>query len=381
RSLKRIVDNLDIIISEGNRLTRLINDVLDVAKMESGKIEWHMVDVNIAEVIRRAVSATAALAAEKDLPVEVILPQELPNVYADQDRLIQVITNLLSNAIKFTEDGEIQVRAFLTQVLPDATIKPYIAGLGRDVVHQLAMGDWLAVSVRDTGIGIPHERLPDVFEKFKRVADHSLLSELPQGTGLGLPICKEIIEQHGGCIGVDSQPGVGSTFSFILPLKSTFEIQKGLPFQSSNQGIATVHNLNSGVQLSPKSLGQKPLILIIEDEENIRNLLRQILTDAGYRVAEVADGTHAVTKARELHPDLVLSDVMIPGISGFDVLRVLKSDPETHHIPVVILSVVAEHQQRELHLEANAYLDKPVDAETLLQTVADLLSGGENESL
>jgi len=218
----RILDNLAIIETQSQHLTQLINDVLDIAKIEAGRVEWLMDDTDLAEVIQSAVIATTALAKEKDLPIRVYLPADgLPPVWGHLDRLVQVMTNLLSNAIKFTEQGQIQISGCRLQVSRDGTIQPETLraepqnkALNLEP-ETLSPGEWVMVSVADTGIGIPAEEIPRIFEKFTQVGD--TLTEKPEGTGLGLSICKEIIEHHRGRIWVESEPGKGSTFSFALP--------------------------------------------------------------------------------------------------------------------------------------------------------------------
>ena len=213
QTLERILQNLNIINSEGERLTSLINDVLDVAKLEAGKIEWELAPVDIAEVIESSVAIVTSLAETKQLPLRINLPSQLPPVYADRDRLVQVVTNLLSNAIKFTDAGQIEVRATVVE-LPAG--EPASAAFLGERCPPLSPGRWLAVSVADTGIGIAEENLTRIFDRFQQVGD--LITGRPRGTGLGLAICQQIIDYHGGRIWAESVPGEGSTFTFVLPL-------------------------------------------------------------------------------------------------------------------------------------------------------------------
>jgi len=196
KDVSRIGENLKIIISEGDRLTLLINDVLDLAKMEAGNIEWRPAALDIGDVIERAAAATASLFENKGLVLSKDMEEKLPPVMGDSDRLIQVVINLISNAVKFTEKGSIIIRG---------RIREQEAG-GRDYVE---------VSVTDTGIGIAQKDLEKVFEKFRQVGD--TFTGKPIGTGLGLSICKHIVEHHGGRIWVESEPGKGSVFLFTLP--------------------------------------------------------------------------------------------------------------------------------------------------------------------
>lgn len=339
RALQRVRDNLDIIVSEGERLTRLINDVLDIAKMEAGRTEWHMAEVAFDEVIETSVNALQGLAKQKELPIAVEAERPLPTVTVDRDRIVQVLTNLLSNALKFTDEGRVTVRA-------------RHADGGTD----LPPGAWLWVSVEDTGVGIPEDRLPDVFEKFKQVSETQ--ANRPKGTGLGLPICREIVEQHAGRIWAESEVGVGSTFNFVLPLA---EAAAPTPLTAQAEAEAPVAVPTSGCR-----------ILVVEDEAHIRDLLRQELTDAGYAVLEAGDGMAALDTARSAAPDLILLDIMIPRITGFDVISVLKGDPETADIPIVILSGV-EDRERGFRLGADGYLTKPIDSALLLSTLSEML--------
>ncbi len=379
----RILDNLTIIDRESRRLTRLINDVLDIAKMEAGRVEWHMAETDLSGVIQSAVAATSALAEEKNLPIQVYLPPEgLPPVWGDRDRLIQVMTNLLSNAIKFTERGQVEVRGWRLTVEgetlrcagpfpipyePASEIQETLTGL------HFSDGEWVVVSVVDTGIGIPDEDLPRVFEKFTQVGD--TLTEKPRGTGLGLSICREIIEHHGGRIWARSRFGLGSTFSFALPLKVAPASGRTRPAAWSPGTVAkpiTAHSISATAPALP-SRGRGHTILVADDEANIRRMLRQELSEAGYRVIEAADGAEALAQARQEQPDLIVLDVMMPGVSGFDVTSALKADERTQKIPIVILSIV-EDRERGLRLGADAYLTKPVDTVRLLKVVETLIA-------
>jgi signal transduction histidine kinase len=193
RAIAQVDEGLGIIIVEGDRLTSLINNLLDLAKIEAGKVEWKFVLLQIEEVIERAIMATASLVAQKELSLIHEIEPGLPEINGDRDRLIQVVINLISNAVKFTPRGTVTCRVQRKE---------------NDVI----------LSVIDSGIGIAAEDQWKVFEKFKQVGD--TLTEKPQGTGLGLPICKEIIERHGGKIWVESELGKGSVFSFSLPVSA-----------------------------------------------------------------------------------------------------------------------------------------------------------------
>ncbi len=355
RSVRRVRDNLDIIVSEGERLTRLINDVLDVAKIEAGKVEWHVTEVEVEPIAQTAISTMTSMAHEKGLSLRVSVAPALPTIKADPDRLIQVVTNLLSNAIKFTDQGEIGLEVTHFTLEEDGTTTPSRAFTGQ--LRGLPSGQWIAVSVRDTGLGMSPEDLGKIFEKFKQVGNS--MTNRPRGTGLGLAICKEIVEYHGGRIWAKSELGAGSVFTLVLPTETNVPL---LPEPES----APVREAVAAAETTAQR------ILVVDDEANIRKLLQQELSAAGYEVLQAADGVAALQLARQAHPDLVILDVMMPGITGFDVITALRSDEGIAHIPVAILSVLEDRSQG-FRLGADAYLTKPLDVDLLLSTISRLL--------
>ena len=343
RAVRQINDNLDIIVSEGQRLTSLINDVLDIAKMEAGKVDWRMEPLPIEEVVNRAIAATDALFQTKQIPVITDIDPDLPTIEADRDRLIQVVINLLSNAVKFTDQGSVTCQVRQEQGA-------------------------IVLRVIDTGMGIAPEDQPKVFEKFKQVGD--TLTDKPQGTGLGLPICKQIVEHHNGRIWVESNPSGGSTFAFSLPvLERQSDRVRELDFNTLMQKLqAQVPAHSNGGERSQKR------VLVVDDEPLIRQLLRQHLEAEGYEVLEAEDGRKGVQQVKSLKPDLIILDLMMPELSGFDAAAVLKNDPETMGIPLVILSILAD-QERAQRL-GDRCLTKPINAELLLHEVQVLISQG-----
>ena len=345
---KQVIENLDVVVSEGERLTKLIDDVLDLAKIEAGKFTWNMASVSMSDVIDRATAATASLFETKKLKLIRNMEPDLPVVNGDQDRLIQVVINLISNAVKFTDLGSITCTARRED-------------------------DELVISVTDSGIGIAPADQPKVFEKFKQVGD--TLTDKPKGTGLGLPICKEIIEYHGGHIWVESEPGNGSTFSFTLPI---VEAAAGTELPARKRKIdieALVRQLRERVDThQPRDKS----VLVVDDDPNIRSLLNQELADAGYRVRLAEDGRQALALIREETPGLVILDVMMPEMNGFDVAAVLKNDPATMDIPIIILSIV-EDKERGFRLGVDRYLTKPIDTASLFHEVDALLDQGKSK--
>jgi len=332
---------LTIINQESDRLTKLINDFLDLSKIEAGRIQWDNKEQSMDPIVQNAINITQALAKEAKLTVEFKAPGGLPLVSIDRDRLVQVVTNLLSNSIKFTrEGGKITV-----------DIKEIKAGVTGE------KAGWVVVSVADNGIGIAPENFEVVFEKFKQVGD--TLTDKPKGTGLGLPICKEIVEHYGGKIWVESELGKGSVFSFSLPAVISAEVKPPLPEYKEK----------------PVEVVQKgKLILVVDDEENIRHFLNHELTKKGYNVIAAANGKEALSLARERLPDLITLDIQMPDISGFDVTTLLKNDERTKDIPVLIISVMGEKGKAD-GIGANDYMAKPFNNEELVTRINRLLVG------
>ncbi|MDZ8095619.1 MAG: PAS domain S-box protein [Nostoc sp. DedQUE05] len=344
KTIKRVADNLNIIVSEAERLTSLINDVLDIAKMEAGKVEWQMQPIDPSELLDWATNSTAGLFETNGLQLVSEIEPELPQIVGDRNRLLQVLINLISNAVKFTESGCVTCR-----------------------VKQ--GDDGVCISVIDTGIGIAPEDQPKVFEKFRQVGD--TLTDKPKGTGLGLPICKQIVDHHGGRIWVESEPGKGSIFSFIIP---TYACDRQT---TANLNLdMLVKQLKEHVITKSAVLNQnRKTILVVDDDANIRELLRQQLENEGYNVREGKDGMDAIHQIKISRPDLILLDVMMPQINGFDVAAVLKNDPQTADIPIIILSII-ENKERGYHIGIDRYLTKPIDTEKLLSEIGSLLYQG-----
>jgi PAS domain S-box-containing protein len=327
---RQIDDNLEVIVREGQRLTELINDVLDISKMESGRIEWHMQLSNFKSIVDQAVKVTAFLFEEKDLACVVDVEPNPPPVLIDRDRMVQVLVNLLANAVKFTEHGSITIRV---RSLDTADFR----------------SDHLLVSVIDTGPGIRPENQELIFQRFKQVGD--TLTDKPRGSGLGLPICKQIVETHGGRIWVESESGLGSTFRFTVPIDAED--------RPDDDGDYTRRDPLAG----------PPLILVVDDDESILSFLRQFLEDEGYRVAVARNGHEALAQARKLGPDVITMDIMMPGMDGAAAIVALRRDERTRDIPIIVLTALSVAGVTQ----ADAALVKPVDEAQLLEAVAGLL--------
>ncbi|MBI3926487.1 MAG: response regulator [Armatimonadetes bacterium] len=327
---------LQIINKESDRLTRLINNLLDLSRIEAGRMKWDLEPVDIQDVVASAAASLRGSAERKGLRFEAAVSEYLPTL-GDQDKLIQVFTNLLGNAIKFTDEGgEVRISACRTP------------------------NGWIQVAVKDSGVGIAPENHESIFEKFSQV-DISETRDI-KGSGLGLPIARSIVEHHNGTIQVESELGAGSIFVVRLPLME----QQQRPAPKEIPAPAKVGDGSAG---SNK-------VLVVDDEANIRRLLRHLLEGEGFEVIEAFSGEAAVELARKEKPRLVLLDLILPDVNGFEVLANLKKHPETRHTPVIILSIV-EDEEKCYRLGANDYLPKPIDRERLLERVSALAASSE----
>ena len=338
RAMRQVSDNLDIISAEGERLTAMINDVLDLAKIEAGRMEWRRVPVQIEEIVLRAGAATSSLVSGAGLALVTDIEPDLPTVTGDRDRLIQVLINLLSNAVKFTPSGSITCAA-------------------------RREGDTVVLAVTDTGVGIAPEDHAKVFEQFGQAGD--TLTDKPRGTGLGLPICREIVEHHGGRIWLESAVGEGSTFAFALPIPATEvgRFEDGEPIAAMEGAYA--------MDGAGTHTGQ-PRILVVEDDPGTGELVRQALEANGYRVEIATDGEAALKRVRDERPSLVILDVMLPGLDGFTVVERLKAvGSDSGSVPILMLTIMDE-PERAARLGVDAYLRKPFDTDDLLRRVRRL---------
>lgn len=333
QDINQVQNNIGIIVSEGQRLTELINDVLDIAKMESGKIDWKRIPIDIAEVIETSVHTTVPLWKPNNLEMVIEVENSVPTMYGDRDRVMQVMVNLISNAVKFTDSGSIT-----------CTARSY--------------DDEIMVSVSDTGSGISPEDQKKIFERFKQAGD--TLTGKPKGTGLGLPICKQIVDHHKGQIWVDSKLGEGSSFHFTLALDAREE----------DMPVSTVvpAKVPTPRESRPGSAGS-PLIMVADDDPVLTEFLSQILEEEGYRIITVTNGQEAVETAKKRMPQLITMDLKMPIMDGSQAIAALRRDPSTRHIPVIVISALADGQQAG----GDAALIKPVDENRLVETIHGLL--------
>jgi PAS domain S-box-containing protein len=322
---KRFVDH----IKKGSaHLLQLINDILDLSKIEAGQLELRCEDFQVKDALPEVLSTIRPLAMAKNIEVEHKLEADRA-VYADRVRFKQVMYNLLSNAVKFTPKS------------------------GRISIECVEDGNFVRLSVTDTGIGIRAEDQAVVFEEFRQVEGNSGTAH--EGTGLGLAITKRLVEQQGGKISLESEPGKGSRFTFTLPVGSKPSSIIFPPKEHANPPVAA------------DTSRPKPLVLVVDDELSARELLASYL-DSEYRIAMAESGAEAVKKAHELRPDAITLDVFMPGGNGFDTLVALRKAPQTANIPIIIVSIV-DQRQVGFALGAADYLIKPIRKSVLLEAI------------
>jgi signal transduction histidine kinase/CheY-like chemotaxis protein len=323
--------DLTAIHNAGQHLLGLINDILDISRIDAGKMELAFEEVDMRNLIQSVASTALGLIKDKPIRLSQYIPDDLPLARADPIRARQVLLNLLSNAAKFTESGSIVIEAKL-QTNPDNYPE-------------------IVVSVSDTGSGIPAEHFPKLFEAFSQV--DASPTRRTGGTGLGLSICKRLVEMHGGRIWVDSILGKGSTFYFTLPALQP----KVAPAAETAPSAAAAPSRKN--------------ILVVENETGVVQLYRRYLEPRGYTIVELSDGARAGPMARELRPYAILLDVNMPSPDGWQVLAQLKSDPVTRPLPV-ILCTITEDRGRGLSLGAADYLVKPILESDLVASLEKL---------
>jgi GAF domain-containing protein/CheY-like chemotaxis protein len=323
--------DITAIYNSGMHLLNMINEILDLSKIDAGKMELQIEEINLADVINSAITNTSGLV--KDKPIELIqkTPANLPLVKADEIRISQVLINLISNAVKFTEKGSITVESSVSK---SSQNEPE-----------------LLVTVTDTGIGISAEDQIKLFQRFSQVDDSP--TRKTGGTGLGLSICRSLIELHGGRIGLQSSVvGKGSVFYFTLPLPDfipAYDLSQ--PSQSTN------------------------VILSIDDDPQVISLYDRFLKTQGFEVIPLTDPLNAIQKVKEIKPFAITLDVMMPQKDGWQVLKELKQDPDIRDIPILICSILQE-EEKGYNLGASEYLVKPFLQDDLINAIRRLNKDG-----
>jgi diguanylate cyclase (GGDEF)-like protein/PAS domain S-box-containing protein len=340
---RRHISNIN---ASGKHLLQLISNILDLAKIEAGKIELFPEEFRIPDAIDEVVMIMNSLAARKSIAIDTGIRPGVDLFTADKVKFKQILYNLIANAIKFSPEGaavEIGAEPFLNR--------------GGALPWALEGQVLLKVYVKDRGIGIKEEDIERIFEEFEQ-ADPSM-SRNYQGTGLGLALTRRLVDLHGGRISVDSTYGEGSEFVFYLPAAETGEKEQETPAWA-DPSPATY----------PWAGEEGPLVLVVEDDLPTSEILTIHLTKAGYRVVHAYDGVEAIAKAKEEHPFVITLDVMLPKKDGWEVLQSLKADTETKDIPVIIHSII-DNRDLAYTLGAADYLLKPVDKNVLLDKLKE----------
>jgi PAS domain S-box-containing protein len=343
---------LQTIERSGSHLLTLINDILDVAKIESGQIELDYTFTSVALLCQSSLAFIKQQALQKRIQLDTKLPRDLSDLWVDERRIRQVLINLLNNAVKFTPEGgriALEVRHLQRNANPDA-----------DNSH---MQHFLQIAVIDTGIGIAPEHIKKLFQPFIQI--DSALNRQYAGTGLGLALVKRIVEIHGGQVGVTSEVGVGSCFTIDLPWAA-----------SELRALAQQSQPESLIEFSQPEQDTTHLILLAEDNEANISTLSSYLGAKGYRLLLAKNGQEAIDLAQSENPDLILMDIQMPGMDGLEAMQRIRLDPNLDDVPIIALTALAMTGDRERCLAAGAddYLSKPIKLKQLTTTIQEFLT-------
>ncbi|MDX2070970.1 MAG: two-component regulator propeller domain-containing protein [Haliscomenobacter sp.] len=333
----------------GQQLLDLINQMLDLSKLETGKMNSHWIQGDIVAYLRYIFDSFHSLAASKALEMHFLVKKESVVMDYDPEKLLRIMNNLLSNSIKFTpSNGQIYLQ-----------------------VDQVAdLGGALELKLRDTGIGIAEDKLPHIFDRFYQVDDST--TRRAEGTGIGLALVREMIRHLQGTISVESEPGKGTIFTLQLPIHQEAKLVEESNFQTLD--VVTGHDDKPLVFASPSEKENKLRVLIIEDNADVVHYLQACLADR-YQVLAAINGEEGIQKAIAMVPDAIISDVMMPIKDGFAVTSTLKDDEATSHIPIILLTAKADVESRiqGLRRGADDYLAKPFNKEELLVRLENLI--------
>ncbi|MEI2580494.1 response regulator [Scytonema sp. PRP1] len=339
---------LEIAVNNTDRLIRLINDILDIERIESGKVTMTKQTCDAASLMLQSVDEMRSMADKAEVTLSVC-PVSV-QLWADPDRIIQTFTNLLSNAIKFSPPGStIWLSA---EVCQDTETR------GHGETASPSSQPYILFQVKDQGRGIPADKLETIFGRFQQVDASDARKK--GGTGLGLAICRSIVQNHGGRIWAESNPEGGSTFYISLPIQQEQHEKPIIPLTESDSNY--------------------PLVLVCDDEYSVR-IMQTMLEERDYQVTTVASGEEAVQVAQQLQPDVILLNLMMPGMHGWETLAVLKQQPQTKDIPVIILSSLMPDATVALHPEVNDWIVKPPDEGLLFQALERALAGEHSQSI
>ncbi len=347
------VQDLEMIINSASRLNSLVNDILDFSKLQKQQLEIQHKPVDLFQVTENSLALLKPLHREKPIDLQNELTKDLPLVDGDEDRIQQILFNLLGNALKFTESGEVRLSA----VVQDG---------------------WVEVAVADTGIGIPQDKQERIFDAFEQ-GDAST-ERTHGGTGLGLSVAKQLIELHGGRIWLESVVGQGSVFRFTLPCSSASEQERKEPVVSKKTNTTKALPVAAAAPVVEEERGSEPnvdllvddpsevTILVVDDEPINRQVLRNQLEMVGYRVEVAIDGLQGLKLLEKLNPQVILLDVMMPRLSGYQTCYRIRQKYSASELPIILLTAKDQPEDtvRGFQHGANDYLTKPFSREELL---------------
>lgn len=348
---------LQVANRNSRRLLKLINELLDLSKLEAGGMELYAQNNNIVSFLKNLFFSFESLAAQKKIRLTFGSVTDDITVLFDTDKMEKVFYNLLSNAFKFTpENGEVKIRVSFTN---DGSIE---------------------ISVKDSGCGIPEEKLENIFDRFYQV-DGSNTRE-HEGTGIGLALAKELILLHNGKIRVLSNIGIGAEFIVTLPIETvnriTTPVLEKIPQETktygANIGFNDLQPVETGVFEAQQLKGDKKIVLIVEDNDDVRTYIREQIEDE-YDTFEAPQGVQGLKMAQEKIPDLIITDVMMPKMDGYEFCKAIRLNEKTSHIPMIMLTAKSSLDDKITGLESgvDAYLTKPFSAKELKATVVNLL--------
>ena len=380
QSLKQ---DLNVVQRNARRLQRLINQILNLSKIESGKMKLQASEQNIVSLVNGYVQSFESLAKQKKIDLIFNSDEKDIKLYIDKDKIEKILYNLLSNAFKFTDEGgkiEIEVSSSQSTVRsPQSTVHIKSTEDCRLPTADFP-GPWVSLSIFDTGCCIPPEKLDHIFDRFYQADDSNIRDH--EGTGIGLALTKELVKLHYGEISVKSQPGMGTTFTVYLPGGKRHlrrdEIVEEILSEKDNEDTSDkypeLEQIEEKEMLKQQSDKSKPILLLVEDNSDLRAYIRGSL-DKSYNVLEAVDGEEGLMEGIKHIPDLVLSDVMMPKMDGFELCTRLKSDERTSHIPIIILTARASSESKIEGLETGAddYISKPFDPTELQIRIKNLI--------
>jgi signal transduction histidine kinase/AraC-like DNA-binding protein len=345
-----------LIQKNANNLLKLINQLLDLSSIDAGKMKLNIEKGDAVAFIKGITASFNPLVEIKNIKLKFYSKLEKINTYFDKDKLEKIISNLLSNAVKFTnERGEISVSVSLNSKNDNEGIE---------------------INVEDSGIGIPSDDLKNIFDRFSKANNSSTLG----GTGIGLALVKELVDLHNGSISIKSEINKGTKFKISLPLKIEYTKTSTIP-DISNEIISgkiipepVIETMDEIELENRNNIDNAPLVLIVEDEKDIRNFIKENIGDE-YKIIESPDGKDGIKKSIEYIPDLIISDIIMPGIDGIELCRNIKSDEKTSHIPIILLTAKSSIDNKLEGLETGAddYLTKPFNISELQIRVSNLI--------